>query len=276
MLGIGNIGDYLKMTQLKNSWALKKQNITAKSPQEQMLKAFNDANADKDYSLDSITQKIEAGKKLSPAELDYIREKYPDLYRKAVKLAAEREAYEKALRNCKSKEEVQLLRTNKITEFVSQAQSGGGGDGPSLNSRVMSISEAHTAYTATSDYKTLPNTTAELLDKKKARKKPKNQDTVELEQKNARLKQELPKTNEPINKEGAKPGTVSPSTPEAALPEQAPSEHPASQQSPSSVTPQPIATRENTPAVSDNASTTEPAAQPAKPAPPQGHLSIHV
>lgn len=61
-------------------------------------------------SMDTIMAKMNAGQELSPAELEHLKKTNPELYSKAVQVAAEKKAYEERLKNCKTKEDVQRAK----------------------------------------------------------------------------------------------------------------------------------------------------------------------
>jgi hypothetical protein len=56
-------------------------------------------------AVEVLRMKLRAGKRLSPSELDFLRECAPDLYAKAIRVAQQRDAYEKSLRQSQSKAE---------------------------------------------------------------------------------------------------------------------------------------------------------------------------
>lgn len=66
-------------------------------------------------SMDTIMAKMQSGQELSPAELEHLKKTDPDLYSKAVQIAAERKAYEQKLKNCKTKEDVQRVKLTALS-----------------------------------------------------------------------------------------------------------------------------------------------------------------
>ena len=57
-----------------------------------------------------ISTKMMAGKRLSSAEMEYLKENDPQTYQKARAIEMEREAYERRLKQCRTKEEVQRVK----------------------------------------------------------------------------------------------------------------------------------------------------------------------
>lgn len=80
---------------------------------QQMLEYLNKiyegntkAESDKAYGA-RVCAKARAGKKLTPEEMNYLADNYPDLYIKALRAQAMRRALENKLSSCKSKQEAQ-------------------------------------------------------------------------------------------------------------------------------------------------------------------------
>lgn len=77
-----------------------------------------------------ITQKLKAGKPLTPKELAFLKKYNATLYRYAVIAETKRKCVENQLKNCRSKEDVQKVQENAMSEvdlkspvgeFISQA-----------------------------------------------------------------------------------------------------------------------------------------------------------
>ncbi len=61
-------------------------------------------------SREQIDAKMRSGKRLSAAEMEYLKEHDPQTYQKAREIEMEREAYERELKRCRTKEEVQRVK----------------------------------------------------------------------------------------------------------------------------------------------------------------------
>lgn len=125
---IGNMNIYLNNLNMQAKWNMKKQNpsmeMGSRNPQVNdglILQAsqYQEQNQ-KNYSMEQISSKMQSGQALSPAELEYLRQENPELYQKAMSMAAERRAYEQALKNCKTKEEVTSLRMQQTQALIPQ------------------------------------------------------------------------------------------------------------------------------------------------------------
>jgi len=69
-----------------------------------------------------IDTKMKCGKPLSPEEMKFLREYYPDIYMVAIRVQREREILEIQLRNCNTKEEKLQVITQKKLDIASVAQ----------------------------------------------------------------------------------------------------------------------------------------------------------
>ena len=120
MLGInvaGTIGAYTNMMKLQMKWENKKDSGTyteksdeQKDPTTRMLDELKEQNENRDYSMEAIRNKLVSGKKLTFEELKYLEEKDPAAYQKAKEIQDAQEGFENALKNCRTKEDVQHVK----------------------------------------------------------------------------------------------------------------------------------------------------------------------
>ncbi len=120
MLGInvaGTIGAYTNMMKLQMKWENKKDSgaCTKKAdeqtdPTTRMLDELKEQNENRDYSMEAIRNKLASGKKLTSEELKYLQEKDPAAYQKAKEIQDAQEGFEHALKNCRTKEDVQHVK----------------------------------------------------------------------------------------------------------------------------------------------------------------------
>ena len=73
--------------------------------------------------MSAISSKLKSGSELSPAEIEYLQKNSPELYKEYLEIQAEKKAYEDQLKNCKTKEEVDRLKINKMNGILAQAKS---------------------------------------------------------------------------------------------------------------------------------------------------------
>lgn len=150
---------------------------SAKEMQEEMKRQEVSNN------VQSIYGKMKSGQRISGQELEYLKENSPDLYVKALKIAAEREDYQKRLKACRTKEEVERVKTTKVMSFLDESVAIGRlpiersqklEKMEFLGMRLMAILDEHRIFLQSKEYRKLP--TEEELEKKK---KAKNGQTVE-------------------------------------------------------------------------------------------------
>jgi len=117
-------------------------------------------------SMDTIMAKMNAGQELSPAELEHLKKTDPELYSKAVQVAAEKKAYEEKLKNCKTKEDVQRVKLTALSGVMTRVNSIT--NNPNIpddkklemvqheGRRAQAINEATAEYVKTSEYAQKP------------------------------------------------------------------------------------------------------------------------
>ncbi|MBE7003495.1 MAG: hypothetical protein E7425_04300 [Ruminococcaceae bacterium] len=188
---IGSINQYAKGVALKTQWNLKKKSgdVTAHSKglndflSASSIAAKTPEEADNE-KMQKITAKVDAGAKLTEKEMEYLKEKNPQLYEKLRQIEKEQKAYEEALRHCKSKDEAQRLHMARVGEAMQAAKNGDG----TAAYRMNRMTESMTAFTETDDYKKLSTEAEQALERKEqkeaeqAEQEPKISDTEKLEQ----------------------------------------------------------------------------------------------
>ena len=95
------------------------------SPEERMLENFKEQAAQEKEAeyTNGIANKVMSGKTLSAEEIEYLQQKNPELLKKYQEMQEEKKSYERQLRRCKTKEEVERVRVNKINGYLAQAKS---------------------------------------------------------------------------------------------------------------------------------------------------------
>ena len=76
-----------------------------------------------DKEMQRITNKIYAGGDLTEQEMQYLQKKNPVLYQKMRAVEAEAKQYEEDLKRCKTKDEAQRIKMNKINASVASIRS---------------------------------------------------------------------------------------------------------------------------------------------------------
>lgn len=168
---IGRVSTTVKFKEMSFNWELKKDNLNQKEKTdvEKFMETFlpDIEEQQKNNEISAIDTKLKSGQELSDAELEYLKENSPELYKEAMDIKHEREAYEAELRACKTKEDVERLRENKIQGYLSQINSIKGSSMPKaaktsallkIAMRINAISNEHMQFLATNDYAELPET----------------------------------------------------------------------------------------------------------------------
>jgi hypothetical protein len=137
----GSIRNYVKSLELQQKWTQKK-NDPAKL-RDDSLRSIGAPDEEETSAtrLRFITQRLQTGKKLDGEEMEYLRKHNPDLYAKARAIQAERESYERALRRCRSRDEVRALHVGKVG-----AVRGGLGGSVSAEDSLMRLSAYQSEY----------------------------------------------------------------------------------------------------------------------------------
>lgn len=133
---IQSIGAHTKNLKLQTQWNIKKanKNYFEKQNDNKKYAAKNDPLApyreqldemrdSKDVDAETIYAKIGAGKELSPEELDYLAKKDPQSYQKVKEVQSHRKAYERKLKQCRTKEDLQRLKTVYVGQALQAVNS---------------------------------------------------------------------------------------------------------------------------------------------------------
>lgn len=126
---IGLITGYAKTMKRKYDWNKKKKDNDFQSQSKKTeLERKNDIfkadykrmqeNSNNDKTLQSIHSKINAGANLTYSEMRYLQQKDPALYQKLKSQEMELKNYERDLKRCKTKEEVERLQMTKLSEAL--------------------------------------------------------------------------------------------------------------------------------------------------------------
>ncbi len=125
---IQSLGNYTRNMEMQLKWQKKKadNDFTADGstkltdPTARQAEEIRKAQADGSAKFSSqIRTKLAAGKKLTQEEMEYLEKHDPQTYLKVKAIEAEKKSYEKELKSCKTKEEVQQVRTNRVAASLS-------------------------------------------------------------------------------------------------------------------------------------------------------------
>lgn len=122
---MGSIHDFAKTQKLQTQWNQKKEsgNVTShKKSMDEWLRSTSSSQKDEDDGgkLQTIQTKIYMGKKLTNEEKEYLKNKDPQAYSDLENNEREQRAYERKLKQCKTKEEVQRLKMTHLGASLSR------------------------------------------------------------------------------------------------------------------------------------------------------------
>lgn len=168
----GTIYSAGKMTELDNKWKQKKESgkIFQKemTPEEKQMQRFQEdlVKMRESNHLASITTKLKSGQSLSPEEIQYLQKNNPQIYREYQELQEEKKAYERELENCKTKEDAEQVRLNKMGSILAEAKSISNNPNipkgqkkallEKLVMKTMGIQGVHMDFVKSSRYASLP------------------------------------------------------------------------------------------------------------------------
>ena len=185
LTSIGTVSSFVKNKQLTAKWNERKSQLQQlkSTPNPMIVQLQRQAvESQRTMRLTMISSKMESGSRLSASDMEYLRVHSPDTYEKAVRIQREREAYERDLKNCRSKEDVERLKQSKLNQFVVEGRAimsspnipkaQKGELMQFLKMRMNAILKAHAEFISSPEYYRLPE--------KDQRMKDRNQDAVWL------------------------------------------------------------------------------------------------
>lgn len=127
---IGSLTSYTKTLKLQNDWNKKKRTSDFESQSKKSeLERKNDQfkaqykqqqeENKTDKMLQTINNKIAAGADLTPTEMKYLQTKNPSQYQTLKNRELEKKNYERELKQCKTKEDVDRLKMSTVSSALS-------------------------------------------------------------------------------------------------------------------------------------------------------------
>lgn len=202
----GTIQSQVSLQMLDLKWQKKKQDINSKKDTEGMTQdeilldsLERQAKTERERSATSeLYTKLKTGGTLTEEEIAYLKEHDPEALAEYEKAQTEKKAYENALKNCRTKEDVQRLKLNRMGSFAAQAKEIASNPYipkdkkvvlmQRLNNEVCMIRDAHQAFEKSWAYEELPEeqelrreAAEEQADETKARMDAENTDVEDRE-----------------------------------------------------------------------------------------------
>lgn len=192
----GTIKNSVRMAALDQKWQQKKNNfgLDKKKPaemtaEERQLQDFREQaeKMRKSQKHANIDAKLAAGEELTPEEIEYLRQNNPQALKDYEDTQRERESYKRALRNCRTKEEVERLKYTKMGQFMAEAKKISSnacipkGKKVALLKRILqqatAVEDEHKEFLKTSRYASLP-TEEEAREAEKAEKEQREAENI--------------------------------------------------------------------------------------------------
>ena len=170
----GTIQSQVSLQMLDLKWQKKKQDINSKKDTEGMTQdeilldsLERQVQTERERSATSeLYTKLKTGGTLTEEEIAYLKEHDPEALAEYEKAQTEKKAYENALKNCRTKEDVQRLKLNRMGSFAAQAKEISSNPYipkdkkvvfmQRLNNEVCMIRDAHQAFEKSLAYEELP------------------------------------------------------------------------------------------------------------------------
>lgn len=221
---IGTIRSAVKLAELDNKWQQKKQKGGKAFSKEMdpMTKQIMQYKEDlekmrENRELSAITAKVKAGEGLTPDEIEYLQKNNPQMYKEYMEVKSEKEAYERELKSCRTKDDVERLKLNRMSSFMAQAKSVMNNpnipEGAKLAlmekilMKTMGVQKVHMKFVQSSYYKSLP-TDEELAEETKEKTESNEEELDEI--KPDEIKQDEIKPDEIDQKETGQEESAAP------------------------------------------------------------------
>lgn len=178
-----------KWQQKKNSFGQDKKKLAEMTAEERQLQDFREQAEQmrKSQKHANIDAKLAAGEELTPEEIEYLRQNNPQALKDYEDTQRERESYKRALRNCRTKEEVERLKYTKMGQFMAEAKKISSnacipkGKKVALLKRILqqatAVEDEHKEFLKTCRYASLP-TEEEAREAEKAEKEQREAETT--------------------------------------------------------------------------------------------------
>lgn len=169
----GNVRETVKRTEDTNQWVQKKQEAARKyqeqlDPETKQLLQYQEGmqRIRESGQMAELDQKLQSGEVLTPEEKKYLQEKNPEAYRQYMEVQNAKKAYERQLRQCETKEDVEKLKNIKMGTFLAEAKSIASNSNipegkklgllAKIQAKVHGIQKVHIKFTNTVEYQSLP------------------------------------------------------------------------------------------------------------------------
>lgn len=171
----GSVYQTVKRAEMTLKWQEKKKNPRLQQdvdPERKRL-AEQAAQVRESNAVKALDTKLKSGASLTPEELDFLKTHNPKLYQEAISVEEEKNAYEESLNRCRTKEEVNQEKMNKVQSYLTQAKTIANNTAIPLSARqayldgimrrVSGIERVHQDFVKSQRYQSLPEDEEERL-----------------------------------------------------------------------------------------------------------------
>lgn len=219
---IRSIFDHSKLKQINNKW-MKQEETKQKeeekdlTPEMRQLRQYEEdmRRIREQRPKMEIDAKLKAGADLTLDEIEYLKKNDPEAYKEYEEIRREMENYKKQLKNCKTKEDVERLKMNKMGQFMAEAKSIS--QNPNIPKakklgmmekvlkKTMGIQKEHIEFTKSLEYQSLPTQEEEREKEEKKKEKMQPEPTTQITEETEMFLEETQKELEENGEEIEKP-----------------------------------------------------------------------
>lgn len=155
------------------------------TPEQKMLEQFMTemAQSREQSRNNDIANKIMNGEELSLEEEQYLAKNNPGQLSNYRRVKAERKEYEEKLEKCKTKDEVQRLKTNTMNAYLAELKAAPGeakaAKAMEILGKVRNVIKAELHFIKSGGYAKLPTESEESIDKAKERSEENEDKSIE-------------------------------------------------------------------------------------------------
>ena len=187
----GTIRNTVNLAVMDQKWQERKKNFGQKkkeelTPEQRQIRQYQEdlQKMRESSEMAALDAKLKSGAALTPEEIEYLQKKEPEKYREYMEIKAEKEAYKRALKACRTKDDVERLKLNKMGQFAAAAKKIANNPNipksqklamlQKILKKAMGVAEVHQKFVESEEYRRMP-TEQELAEEKKE----KNRELIE-------------------------------------------------------------------------------------------------
>ncbi|MCI8668044.1 MAG: hypothetical protein HFI34_00765 [Lachnospiraceae bacterium] len=153
------------------------------SYEQAMIENFKEQHSPENKRLQEICSKFRAGKELTAEELEYLAKHSPEMYKEVKEIMMEREAMELQMKLAKTKQEVEAVCMNKMTNIKDTMGTGETAEKKAMKTMAYTnqIAAAHIEFTASIEYREKEDEETQAEDRRESLEKSQKQLEEQIE-----------------------------------------------------------------------------------------------